>query len=113
MNIKNCIIKNSRAGCEIYADTCVYSLIKQDLEATQLFPPEEVALAFLTINCAKFDDTRDLIQITHNEEKKSFLVRYLFEVKTKNVRHYIFFKKPVQTQVWEEVLYLVFENKKK
>lgn len=109
--VKTCIIKTDGNGCQIYADTCVYALIKQDLEATGLFPLEDVTLAFLTINCAKFDDNRDSIQITHDRITNSFKVRYLLETKTKTVKHYVFFNKEVQTKVWAEILYRVFKNK--
>lgn len=106
------IFKTNGERTYTYQDVYIYDLIKQDLESTGLFEPEDITLGLLNMGQVdKFDDEYHLIQIIRDVNTNSFSVRYLKEIQIRTEPYFIFFTKKVKVPVWETIYYRIFENK--
>lgn len=102
------IIKTNGIETELYQNTCVYELMKRDLEKTGLFEHEDIVLGFLNINpITPFDDEYNPIQIT--QEDNTFKVRYLRETQIKTEKQYMFFTRKIKSQIWETIYYRIYD----
>jgi len=110
----NCIIKTTLECCNIILNANIYEIIKQDLEALELFSHEDIVLAFLSKDLVNKDayDHNILIQQINKLGEQEFKVRYVKRKYNKTTRYMLFFTKVSEIKEWDEIYYRVFYKPK-